>query len=323
MISIIASVAKNGVIGKDNKIPWHMTADLVRLKSLTKGKVVILGQKTYDSMVWYYDKTGREMPGKIYLVLTYDKNYKPARGNAAAVHSIEGALKEAEVHDEVMVAGGASIYRQFLPLADRMYLTLIDEDFDGDAHFPEWDEDEWEEVERVENEPDEKNPYRYTFLVLERRKTSASIQIFTDGASRNNPGNAAIAFEIYDHKGNLLKRHSEYIDRRTNNEAEYIALIKALEAGSTFSRGLASCFSDSKLLVNQMNGKDKIKKPHLRQLFSQVMEKAKLYKDVTYDYLPREDKRISRIDKLVNKELNKITRKGKWVRRDLNSRPTG
>ena len=163
VISIIAAIAKNRVIGKDNKLPWNLPADLQHFKELTLGKPIIMGQKTFESI-------GRALPGRTNIVLTRDKNFKP--DGCIAVYSIDESLKAAGECDcqEVMVIGGAIVFEQFLSLTNRMYLTLIDEDFEGDAFFPEFDLADWQEKERIENQPDKENHYKYTFLTLERRK---------------------------------------------------------------------------------------------------------------------------------------------------------
>ena len=133
-----------------------------------------------------------------------------------------------------------------------------------------------------------------------------SLKIYTDGGSRGNPGNSAIAFTIYDGKGKIISEKSKNIGISTNNIAEYTALISALEEASNFSQGEIHCFSDSELLVKQLNGKYKVKKKHLKELFSKIKDKEKMYEHITYSHLPRTNPRIARADKLVNKELDKL-----------------
>lgn len=158
-ISIIAALAKNRVIGKDNKLPWNLPQDLAHFHKLTMGKPVIMGQKTFESI-------GKHLPGRKNIILTKDNNFQPA--DCVVVHSIGDALTVADEAAEAMVVGGASVYAQFLPLADRLYLTLIDADIEGDAYFPEFNWSDWKEVERTENLPDKDNPYKYTFITLEK-----------------------------------------------------------------------------------------------------------------------------------------------------------
>lgn len=161
-ISIIVAIGNNRVIGIKNALPWKLPADMEHFRQLTVGKPVIMGQRTFESI-------SKALPGRINIVLTLDKNFQ-APGCIAA-YSIEEALRIAREKGakEVMIGGGASVYKQFLPLANKIYLTLIEGDFEGDAFFPEFDRGNWQEIERVENEPDKNNPYRYSFITLERR----------------------------------------------------------------------------------------------------------------------------------------------------------
>jgi len=160
-------------IGKENRIPWHIKEDLIHLKGLTKDHVVILGRKTYDSMVFYYNRTGRPMPGKLYIVVTHDKGYKPARDNAQVAHSLDEAVSFARSHlarlhlarlGEVFVIGGQSIFEQTIGIADKLYLTIVDGEFDADAFFPDYSE--FKKV--VSEEKRESDGFKYTFLELER-----------------------------------------------------------------------------------------------------------------------------------------------------------
>jgi dihydrofolate reductase len=161
MISIIAALGRNKVIGKNNKLPWKLPADLKHFKELTLGKPIIMGQKTFESI-------GKPLPGRTNIILSLDENFKPS--GCIVAHSLQEALEATKGAKEVMIAGGASVYKQFLPLADRLYLTLIDADFEGDAYFPEFNWGDWEIIEKIENQPDKENPYKYTFLTLQRRK---------------------------------------------------------------------------------------------------------------------------------------------------------
>jgi len=157
-------------IGKNNRIPWRIKEDLIHLKSLTKDHVVILGRKSYDSMVFYYNRTGNPMPGKLYIVVTHDKSYKTARENAMIVHSLKGALSLARGRlakldlDEVFVIGGAQIFQQAIPIADKLYLTIVEGDFDADTFFPDYSQ--FKTV--ISEEKRESDGYRYTFLELEK-----------------------------------------------------------------------------------------------------------------------------------------------------------
>lgn len=171
MVALVIAHAKNGVIGKDNTIPWRVRADLVRLKNLTLGNVVILGRKTYESMAWYYDRSGRDMPGKVYIVVTNNLGYKPSHFNATAVHSMKEAFKVARSLDEdTYVIGGAAIFEEALPFADTIYRTIIQAEVNGDTYAPELKSGDWHETEHEEHKKDEKNEYDYTFSTLKRTK---------------------------------------------------------------------------------------------------------------------------------------------------------
>ena len=159
IISIIAAMGKNRVIGKNNSLPWKLPADMKHFQDLTTGKPVIMGRKTFESI-------GKPLPNRKNIIMTKDQNYKAE--SYIVVHSIEEALKVAE-NDEVMVIGGAQIYKEFLPRANKMHLTLIDADFEGDAYFPEYKIEEWEEIAYEEHERDAKNQYNYVFLTLKRK----------------------------------------------------------------------------------------------------------------------------------------------------------
>ncbi len=133
-----------------------------------------------------------------------------------------------------------------------------------------------------------------------------SLFIYTDGGSRGNPGDAAIGFAIYDAERKLLIEKSKNIGIATNNVAEYKAIILALEEAVKYSRNKISCFSDSQLVIKQINGLFKIKKKHLKKLFLEVKNKEKMYKSIKYSNLPRSHSKIAQVDKLVNKELDKL-----------------
>ena len=151
-------MGKNRVIGKNNSIPWKLPADMKRFKELTTGKPVVMGRKTFKSI-------GKVLPNRTNIVITHDKNYKVK--DCIVVHSVDEALKAADRNEEVMIIGGAQIYKEFIPIANKMYLTLIDEDFEGDSYFPEYNKDEWKEVHREEYKNDK---HKYTFVTLEKWK---------------------------------------------------------------------------------------------------------------------------------------------------------
>jgi dihydrofolate reductase len=133
LISLIVAAAQNGAIGKDNQLLWHISEDLKRFKSLTMGKVCIMGRKTYESI-------GKPLPGRQFVIITRQPDYAVA--GATVVHSLETALQHCVPDQECMVIGGAEIYRAALPLAKKIYLTRVHADFEADAFFPSL-ADEW------------------------------------------------------------------------------------------------------------------------------------------------------------------------------------
>ncbi len=162
-ISLIAAMADNGVIGVDNRLPWNLPGDMRWFRENTLGKPIIMGRKTFDSI-------GKALPGRTNIVVTRDGGFYAE--NCIVVNDIDsafGAAGEAGEAGEVMVIGGASFYEQTLPLADRLYLTLIHADIEGDARFPAIDFNHWKEVARTDFPADQQNPYDYSTVVFERR----------------------------------------------------------------------------------------------------------------------------------------------------------
>jgi dihydrofolate reductase len=159
-ISLIVAMSRNRVIGRDNRLPWRLPADLRRFQHLTMGHCLIMGRKTYESI-------GRPLPGRTIIVLTRQANYAPP--GVLVAHTLEEALALAR-GEEVFIAGGAHVYQQAVALADRLYLTLIEEDIAGDASFPPLDESEWQLVSDQPHDADATNPYPYRFLVYERKR---------------------------------------------------------------------------------------------------------------------------------------------------------
>lgn len=159
-ISLIVALARNRVIGRDNQLPWRLSADLQHFKRLTMGKPIVMGRKTCESI-------GRPLPGRTNIVVTRDSSFSAA--GCRVVHSIDAALVAAGGADEVMIMGGENLYSQLLPRADRLYLTEVQADVSGDAWFPEFDQAQWQELERESHRADEKNEFDYDFVVLARR----------------------------------------------------------------------------------------------------------------------------------------------------------
>lgn len=161
MISFIVAMDKNRVIGNENKLPWHLPADLKFFKHVTMGHSIIMGRKTYDSI-------GSPLPGRENVIISRKKDYK-AEG-CKIIHSISDIVKmESETEKELFVIGGAEIFSETFQIADRLYLTLIDEEFSGDTFFPPFDKNEWELISKDKGIKDEKNPYDYYFCVYDRK----------------------------------------------------------------------------------------------------------------------------------------------------------
>lgn len=162
VVTLIAAMAHNRVIGINNTLPWDLPADMRHFREQTMGKPILMGRKTHDSI-------GRPLPGRQNIVVTRDGS--ATIDGCDVVNSIDEALEVAGDASEVMVMGGESFYRQMLPRAHRLVLTMIDLEIDGDAWFPEWDESEWCKVGREDHPVDEKNRWPYSFVTLERITT--------------------------------------------------------------------------------------------------------------------------------------------------------
>jgi dihydrofolate reductase len=159
-LAIIVATDEQGLIGKDNDLPWKLSADLQYFRKVTMGKPIIMGRNTHDSI-------GRALPGRKNIVVTSNSQFI-AEG-CTVVCSIEQAVTECEDAEEVMVMGGASLYKQFLPHAHRLYLTQVHASLEGDTWFPDWQRSEWQQVSREDHVADDKNDYDYSFIVFDRR----------------------------------------------------------------------------------------------------------------------------------------------------------
>ena len=155
-LSLIVARASNGVIGKDNQLPWYLPADLKHFKAITMGKPIVMGRKTFDSI-------GKPLPGRQNIVVTRNPDF--VSSGITVVHSVEAAITAANETEEIMIIGGTELYKLSLPLADRIYLTDIQQDFDGDAHFPSLGS-QWREVSREDHVSDD--ALSYSFCVFER-----------------------------------------------------------------------------------------------------------------------------------------------------------
>jgi dihydrofolate reductase len=162
-LSIIVAMARNRVIGADGRIPWHLPDDLRRFKRLTMGHHLVMGRKTFESI-------GRLLPGRTSVIVTRQPQY--AAPGAIVAHSFEDAIRACAGDDEIFVIGGADIYRCALPLADRIYLTLVDAAPEGDARMPEFEAGEWRESEAESVAANERHAFGHRHAVLERIRRS-------------------------------------------------------------------------------------------------------------------------------------------------------
>ena len=159
MISIIVAASTNNVIGVQGGLPWQLSDDLKRFKQLTLGKPIVMGRKTFESI-------GRALPGRQNIVLTRQSEF--AADDCDVVSSIDAAIAASGDAGEIVVIGGSEIYKLFLPLAERIYMTRVHIDVDGEVRFPELDDELWQESERENHDADDLNKYEFTTSVLER-----------------------------------------------------------------------------------------------------------------------------------------------------------
>ena len=162
MLAIIVAIAQNNVIGKDNKLIWHISEDLKRFKEITSGKKIIMGRKTFESLPGV-------LPNRKHIIVTRDENYKVDSDNVTIVHDLNPLIdKYKNCDDEVFIIGGAEIYKQVLPYADKLYLTKVNNPFDGDTFFPEINYDNFKVEYTSEEFTDEKSGIKYKFINLIR-----------------------------------------------------------------------------------------------------------------------------------------------------------
>lgn len=162
MISFIVAMDDTRVIGKDNELPWYLPEDLKFFKRVTMGHPIVMGRKTFDSI-------GRVLPGRENIIITRNKEYNHA--DCTMFYSVDDFLSycKQKPEEEFFVIGGAEIFKQLLPIADRLYITEIHHEFAGDTFFPQLEMDRWELVSREKGIKDEKNPYDYEFTVYHRK----------------------------------------------------------------------------------------------------------------------------------------------------------
>jgi dihydrofolate reductase len=159
-VSVIAALAKNRVIGIENRLPWRLPEDLAHFKALTLNHPILMGRKTFESL-------GRPLPGRTNIVITRNPDYRPE--GCLVADSIAAALAQCADVDEVFFIGGAELYAQAIPLADRLYLTEVDIEAAGDAWFPEYDRDAFREVSREPHQGEKGDMLAFDFVVYERR----------------------------------------------------------------------------------------------------------------------------------------------------------
>ena len=161
LVSIIAAMDRNRLIGNKNQLPWHLPADLAHFKRLTMGKPILMGRKTFESI-------GRPLPGRTNIILSRSRDF--AAEGILIASTLKQALDYAAGAEELVVIGGSSLYRLVMPSADRMYLTLIDAAFEGDTWFPEYDLRQWRLVSAEQHSADPKNASDFCFRTYERKK---------------------------------------------------------------------------------------------------------------------------------------------------------
>lgn len=161
-IALIWAMSRNGVIGRGDRLPWRLPKDMRHFMAVTMGKPVIMGRKTYESIPAKF----RPLRGRHNIILTRDRTYEAP--GATVVHSVEEALDAVEEVEEIIIGGGANLYAQLLPQTSRLYLTLVEAELEGNAYFPEFERSAWRETFRQHHPADERHPFAFTWLILER-----------------------------------------------------------------------------------------------------------------------------------------------------------
>ncbi len=162
MLSIIVAKAKNNIIGKDNKLLWNLPEDLKRFKKLTTGHVIIMGRKTFESI-------GRVLPNRKHIIFSQNKGLKYEDENVEVVHSMLEIKEYIDNDEENFVIGGAMIYNLLMPYVNKMYITQIDKEFEGDAFFPKIDEEKWKVIEEEKGLIDEESSLDFSYITYERK----------------------------------------------------------------------------------------------------------------------------------------------------------
>jgi len=158
-VSIVVAMARNGTIGRQGGLPWHLSADLKNFKAITMGKPIVMGRLTHESI-------GRVLPGRENIILTRNKNYE-AEG-CTVINDLGAVMARSDEFDEIMLIGGAQLYADAMLFTTRLYITEVHAQVDGDVFFPEFDRKQWQECKREFFNADERNEYDFSFVVLER-----------------------------------------------------------------------------------------------------------------------------------------------------------
>jgi dihydrofolate reductase len=165
-LSILVAVAENGVIGREGQLPWHLSSDLRRFKRLTMGHAILMGRKTWESI-------GRPLPGRTSIVLSRQANYQPGHDGVLVATNLDEALAQASRSvveaDEAFIIGGAGIYEMCLPRADRLLVTRVHAQIEGDVHFPQVDWNAWQLIEETDHGADDNNDYPHTYQLWQRK----------------------------------------------------------------------------------------------------------------------------------------------------------
>lgn len=162
MLSTIVAIANNNVIGKDNKLIWHLSEDLKRFKQITTGKNIIMGRKTFESL-------GRVLPNRKHIILCNDMKMDIDNENVEILDDISKLDKYINSDEENFVIGGATIYKLLMPYVNKLYITKINHDFEGDVYFPEIKETEWKEISKEKGLRNDENPYDYEYITYIRK----------------------------------------------------------------------------------------------------------------------------------------------------------
>ena len=159
--TLVVAVARNGVIGRDNKLPWRLPDEIAYFKRVTMGHPIVMGRRTWESI-------GKPLPGRKNIVVTHQRDYQAP--GCTVVHSLDEAWQAAGDADEVCVIGGTTLFEESLPIADRIHYTEVEADVEGDTFFPPFDRGQWQEREVERHPADERHPYPYRIVVMDRRR---------------------------------------------------------------------------------------------------------------------------------------------------------